>query len=192
MRELLLASTSPWRRQMLCDVGVVARGVAPGVTEESDLSEPTLRAVELACRKARAVYAKNPGTLVLGADQVVTDGREIWGKPTDPDDHFARLVQMRGRIHRLVTGYALIGEGVERTGHRTTTLSVREDLTDAELRAYVASGEGSGCAGGYAAEGRGAFLFDCIDGDWHNVIGLPIHDVIGLLRELGWRYGEGT
>lgn len=192
MRELLLASTSPWRRQMLDDVGIAVRGVSPGVDEDCALSDPVERATALALRKAHAVLSRHPNALVLGADQVVTDGREIWGKPRDQRDHVARLRGMRGGTHQLVTGFAVVREGMERVGHRITVMSVRADVTNDEIADYVASGEGSGCAGGYAAEARGAFLFDRVDGDWHNVIGLPIFDVIGVLRELGWRYGGGA
>ena len=179
---------------MLADVGVRARTEASGVDEDYEPGpDPTEIATMLAERKAASVAGRHPSAWVLGADQVVCDSvdrTQIWGKPTDPADHLARLAGMRGRSHVLVTGWVLIGPGVRRTGHCETVLHVRADLTDAELEAYVATGEGSGCAGGYMAEGRGAFLFERIDGDWFNVLGLPILQVFGALRELGWRFEE--
>lgn len=194
MPDLILASTSPWRRQMLHAAGLPARGEAPGVDEDPrGETDPVRLAVGLAGRKARAVAARWPEAWVLGADQVVCDAvarDQIWGKPRDPADHLARLRSMRGRSHVLITGWALVGPGLARDGWCETALHVRADLTDDELAAYVACGEGSGCAGGYMAEGRGAFLFDRIDGDWFNVLGLPLLDVFGALRELGWRFGE--
>lgn len=196
MPELILASTSEWRRAMLADVGLSARGVAPEVEESLDgANDPVSVATGLARQKAEAVSARYPEAWVLGADQVVCDAvrrTEIWGKPVDAEDHLRRLKGMRGRSHVLVTGWALLGPGVQRVGHCETVLRVRADLSDAELAAYVASGEGSGCAGGYMAEARGAFLFEQIDGDWFNVLGLPILDVFGALRDLGWRFGEGA
>lgn len=188
MRTLLLASTSPWRRQMLRDAGVNAQGVAPGVTEETTVVDPIARAIELGQRKARAVLAAHPDALVIGADQVVTDGQSIWGKPRGDVDHLARLKSMRGASHQLVTGWCVVSKDAEHTGHAVTTMHVRADLTDEELQAYVASGEGSGCAGGYAAEAQGGFLFERVDGDWNNVIGLPLFQVLTVLRTCGWRY----
>ncbi|MGK0347691.1 MAG: septum formation protein [Myxococcota bacterium] len=188
MRTLLLASTSQWRRQMLRSAGVQAVGIAPGVTEESTVADPVARAIELAQRKAHAVFATHPDALVIGADQVVTDGAEIWGKPRGDSDHLARLQRMRGVSHDLVTGWCVLSADGETTGHASTTMHVRSDLTNEELEAYVASGEGSGCAGGYAAEAQGGFLFERVDGDWNNVIGLPLFQLLTVLRAHGWRY----
>lgn len=190
MREVILASTSPWRARMLAHAGVVVRTVPSGVDEDAEPEHrPEQRAIALALAKARAVAALHPSALVIGADQVVWDGKEVFGKPRDPADHMARLLSMCGNAHDLVTGWAVIGPEGERTGLERTTLHVRHDISEAELRAYVESGEGSGCAGGYAAEGHGAFLFERIEGDWFNVIGLPLHAVLSELRRHGWRYG---
>lgn len=188
MRRLLLASTSPWRRQMLHAAGVDATGIAPGVTEETTVVDPIARAIELGQRKAHAVFAAHPDALVIGADQVVTDGVSIWGKPRGAADHLARLQDMRGASHDLITGWCVLSADGEHTGHAVTTMHVRPDLSDEELGAYVASGEGSGCAGGYAAEAQGGFLFERVDGDWNNVIGLPLFQLLTVLRAQGWRY----
>ena len=189
MKRVVLASTSPWRRRMLADVGVDALGEAPGVDERAFVDDdPVSLARTLALAKARAVAARHPDAWTIGADQVVHQDGEVFGKPVDADDHRARLGSMRGRSHELVTGWAVVGPEGEAVGHRVTRMVVRADLDDAELDAYVASGEGAGCAGGYAAEGRGAFLFAAVDGDWFNVVGLPVFDVLGELRRRGWRY----
>jgi septum formation protein len=193
--ELILASTSVWRRQMLAAVGVRARAVAPGVREDLTVDgNPVKLACALASAKAKAVQRRHPNAWVLGADQVACDAldrSEIWGKPLDPTDHLARLMAMRGQTHLLITGWTLLTPDGASADSCETRLTVRGDLTDDELRAYVATGEGSGCAAGYMAEGRGAFLFERIDGDWHNVLGLPVLDVMSVLRELGWRFDEG-
>jgi septum formation protein len=187
--HLVLASTSPSRRQMLENAGVTVELEAPGVDEGIEEPDPAKRAVALAERKAEAVRARRPDVLVLAADQVVTDGTEVWGKPSDPAEHLARLRSMRGQWHDLVTGFALIGPGIRRLGVERTRLWVRADLGDDELRAYVDSGEGRHCAGGYAIEGRGGFLFSRVEGDWFNILGLPLLRVMDLLREQGWRFG---
>ena len=190
MPVLVLASTSKWRRQLLLDVGVDAEIEAPHVDERAFSARgPVELATLLARKKAEAVEGRRPGAVVLGADQVVWDGKEVFGKPRDPEDHVARLRAMRGNSHELITAVCMLGPDLDVELLETTRMTVRADLTDQEIDAYVASGEGSGCAGGYAVEGRGLFLFERIDGDWHNVIGLPLLRVLGVLRERGWRYG---
>jgi septum formation protein len=200
---LVLASTSPWRRRMLEAAGMRVES-EPSSVDERALEErlPPGPAVEraaalashLARAKASVVAARRPEAVVLGADQVghdPADPARPFGKPSDPEDHLARLRALVGRPHELVTAWCLLGPGgAIEEGVVRSTLWVRSDLTDAELRAYVATGEGSGCAGGYAVEGHGAFLFERIDGDWNNVIGLPLFEVTSALRRRwGWRYG---
>jgi len=191
--SLVLASTSKIRAKILADAGFVAEAVAPGVSEDpGTLRDPAALAEALALRKARAVADRYPGAWVVGSDQVVHDpeGRGApWGKPIDAVDHLARLRSMRGRCHELVTGWAILGPGAPgQSGVERARVWMRADLDDAELAAYVESGEGRWCAGGYAVEGRGAFLFDRVDGDWNTVLGLPLFAVIGALRARGWRY----
>ena len=190
LADLVLASTSPWRRKLLEDAGLRVRGVGPDVDERAVTdADPVRLALELARRKAAAVAAHHPDSWVLGADQVVHQAGEVFGKPRDPSDHRARLGAMRGAQHDLVTGWCLLGPGAPAMGHATTRMTVRADITDEEIEAYVQGGEGSGCAGGYAVEGQGVFLFERIDGDWFNVIGLPLLDVLTALRARGWRHG---
>ena len=195
MPDLILASTSPWRRRILTDAGVDARAVAPGVDEsEVTASDPVYLVEELARRKAAAVAALHPEAWVIGADQVayaLNDPSEIWGKPKDPAAHLEQLRRLRGSTHVLITGFAILAPGFQEVGHETTTMYGRPDLTDAELQAYVDTGEGTHCAGGYAAEGRGGFLFERADGDWFNVLGLPLFRVLGALRRHGWRFTTG-
>ena len=190
--KLTLASASPWRRDMLLAAGLEVEAVASGVDERAvQADHPVDLAIELASAKASAV-ASRQGGWVLGADQVVWDGVEVFGKPTDPTDHLRRLQAMRGGTHELITAWCLVTpDGDRRIGVERTRLTVRADLSDAELQAYVDTGEGSGCAGGYAIEGHGAWLFESVDGDWFNIVGLPLFAVLTALRDLGWRYGGG-
>lgn len=189
MLPLVLASTSPYRRAMFEACGLPVEAVGSGVDEDALVEpDPRERALELARRKADAVALRMPGRWVLGADQVAYDDRESFGKPRDPEDHLRRLMSLRGKEHHLVVGWVLVGPEGQRIERTTTTaLRVRDDLTDAELSAYVACGEGSDCAGGYAIEGRGLWLFAEVDGDWLNILGLPMMEVLGVLREHGWR-----
>jgi septum formation protein len=189
---LVLASTSPIRAKILRDAGFTVEIVAPEVSEDPGQTvDPAALAEELALRKARAVAARRPDAWVIGADQVAHDPDVpgvSWGKPKDEDDHLARLGAMRGRRHELCAGWALIGpDGPAQSGVERVSLWGRADLEDRELAAYVRGGEGRWCAGGYAIEGQGAFLFDRIAGDWTTILGLPLFAVIGALRARGWR-----
>lgn len=190
MPRLVLASTSPSRRKLLAEVGLVAEGIAPGVDEAIGEPDPVALARRLAMMKAQAVAARTPDAWVIGADQVVFDPalNEPWGKPTSPEHHARLLRALRGRTHHLVTAFAVVGPDFADEGSAITRLTMRADLGDDEIDAYVASGEAAGCAGGYAAEGRGAFLFDRVEGDWFNVLGLPIYRVFDVLRARGWRF----
>jgi septum formation protein len=195
MPRLVLASTSPMRRQLLAAAGLDALGVAPGVDESAVTADSPVQLVrELARRKAHAVAVAHPDAWVVGSDQVIfdPDHGEPWGKPADGAQHLERLQALRGRVHHLVTGLCLVGPEGEEVEHELTRLRVRADLGDDELAAYVATGEASGCAGGYAVEGRGAFLFEVVDGDWNNVLGLPLFRLFTLLRKRGWRFGGAT
>lgn len=175
---------------MLSDAGLSAIGVASGVDEGAVVeADPVRLAVALACAKARAVAADHPHAWTIGADSVAHLDGVVMGKPLDAADHAARLRAMRGRTHELVTGWCVVGPEGEASGHALTPVTMRDDVTDAEIEAYVATGEGAGCAGGYAAEGLGAFLFSRIEGDWFNVLGLPLYPVLGELRRRGWRFG---
>ena len=194
MSELILASGSKWRLQLLRSVGIACQAQPSGVEEDHGAQDdPVALARTLAHLKASAVAAQNPHAWVLGADQVAFDPRfpaAHFGKPRDAQDHLERLKQMRGHSHTLVTGWALHAPGWTRQGSVETTLHVRADLLDEELERYVASGEGTGCAAGYMAEGQGAFLFERIDGDWFNVLGLPLYEIWSVLRQEGWRFGR--
>lgn len=189
---VILASTSPYRRQILNDAGVTVRCVAPGVDESLETStDPVSRACALALAKAIAVGESD--SIVVGADQVAFDPRskEVFGKPRDPDAHQRRLEGLRGRSHDLVTGFAVVHGSWQFVGHERSVVHMRSDVSEEEIAQYVAGGEGAGCAAGYAAEAHGGFLIEQIEGDWTNVIGLPIFRIMTVLRQRGWRYGHG-
>ena len=188
--RLLLASTSRWRRELLAAAGIPCLAVAPDVNEDEHGSpgdDPVAVARLRALAKARAVAGRNPGRIVVGADQVVhLDGAWV-GKPTDPEDWLRRLRSFRGREHLLTTAVAICDEAGEESFEVHSAVRFRSDLSDADLRAYIAHGEAAGCAGGYMVEGRGAWLVEAVEGDWTNVVGLPIFALVGRLRSRGWR-----
>ncbi len=187
----ILASTSPWRRDLLASAGLAFRVEAPSV-DEGAISAPDgpRLALARARAKAREVVGRCPGEVVLGVDQVgwwEDDPAAPFGKPADLAHHRAMLRRHRSTPHWLGTALAL--EAPDRPSEVLvrTRLVARPDVTDAELDAYAASGEGRECAGGYRAEAQGSFLFGAIEGDWHNVVGLPLTALYDLLRRRGWR-----
>jgi nucleoside triphosphate pyrophosphatase len=180
---LLLASTSPQRRAILEQLGLPFEVVAPRYEElPRPAAEPIDLVREHAIAKARSVAAEDDDRPVLGVDtEVVLDGR-IYGKPATAQEAEAMLEELAGRTHDVVSGLALVTPGWEAVAHDETRVTFRP-LTARDLAAYVASGEWSGRAGGYALQGRGAALVRRIDGDYLNVVGLPAAVLVRLLAE---------
>jgi nucleoside triphosphate pyrophosphatase len=177
---LILASASPRRKAILEQLGVEFT-VEPADVEELSFGEPRAVVLENALRKARAVA--RPGERVLGADtEVVLDG-EVLGKPPGPVEAEALLRRLSGREHEVMTGIAICDDGGERTDVAVTTVRFRE-LSDADLDWYVGTGEWQGLAGGYAIQGRGAALVESIEGDYFNVVGLPVAALLALVPGL--------
>ena len=179
---MILASRSPQRRAILEQLGV-AFSVSAAEVEELELGPAHEIAVENAYRKAAAVAERLPDGLVLGADTVVALGGRIYGKPADSRAARETLVAFSGRRHAVVGGLCLIRDGVARTAAATTQVLFRP-LDDALIDWYLASGESRGRAGGYAIQGRGAALVAAIDGDYLNVVGLPVATLLDLAPEL--------
>jgi septum formation protein len=176
---LILASRSPQRRAILEQLGVEFR-VEPPEVEELAAGEPRRVVRENALRKARAVE----GERVLAADTaVVLDGR-FFGKPQDADEAATYLKALSGRTHEVMSGIALREpSGTERSDVAVTRVRFRA-LGENDLDWYIASDEWRGRAGGYAIQGRGAALVEGIEGDYWNVVGLPVPALLRLVPDL--------
>lgn len=174
---------------MLKDAGIEAEGVAPDVDEATIVGAiPEETARHRAVAKAIEVSARLTDRLVIGADQVAHLDGQPFGKPTSTEDWRERLRALRGKAHTLTTAVALAeGGALAESFSVDTRVSIRGDLRDEEIEDYIASGEGLPCAGGYMAERRGAWLVERIDGDWQNVIGLPLFPLLARLRVRGYR-----
>lgn len=185
---LVLASASRWRQSLLHEAGVLV-DLHPAPIDEAAIlaADPRALARLRAHAKAEAVAALRPEAWVIGADQVAHVDGEPFGKPESPDDHRLRLRRLRGETHTLTTGVCLWMPGKVVEFWEDTRITFRGDITDAEIDAYVATGEGSACAGGYRAEALGAQLIERVEGDWQNVIGLPLYPLVTALRDAGWR-----
>jgi septum formation protein len=175
---LTLASASPQRRAILAQLGVEFEVVVPDVEELTE-GEPSLVVRENARRKLAAVA----GDPVLAADtEVVLDGR-VFGKAADAAQAAVFLRLLSGRTHEVWGGLALRIGGEERTARAVTRVSFRE-LGEADIAWYLGTGEWEGRAGAYAIQGRGASLVEAIDGDFWNVVGLPLAELVKLAPEL--------
>lgn len=176
---LVLASASPQRRALLEQLGV-AFEVHPAGVEELASGEPEAVALKNARRKADHVAASLPGRRVLGVDTVVALDGEVFGKPADAAQATVTLTRLSGRTHRVISGLVLRPDG-ERVA--TTHVTFRT-LTAAQVARYVAAGEWRERAGGYAIQERGAWLVERIDGDYANVVGLPLAALAELVPDL--------
>ncbi|MFL5321520.1 MAG: Maf family protein [Myxococcaceae bacterium] len=184
-RRIILASTSSARRALMNGLGLPYEAVSPGVDETVAPGTSVPDAVaQLAERKARAVAAKNPDALVIGADQLVAlDGKDLW-KPADREAARKQLSSLSGRSHEIVTGVCVVSAEFFECEVETTRMKLYP-LTPAELEGYLDTNEWEGCAGAYRVESRGQALFSAIDGDRTNVQGLPMLRLVRLLREAG-------
>jgi septum formation protein len=180
---LLLASTSPQRRAILEQLGIPFDVIAPDYVEHDPPEADAQQLVRGHARgKARSVAAHADGRPVLGVDTtVVLDGR-IYAKAADAADAEQTLAELSGKTHAVMSGLCLLTPDWEVVEAAATLVSFRT-LTPREVRAYVASGEWEGRAGAYAIQGRGASLVERVDGDYHNVVGLPVSLLVRLLAE---------
>lgn len=185
---LVLASASPRRQELLRTAGI-AFTVQPADINESPLPGELPRecAERLAREKALAVWKTRPQDLVLGADTIVVVDQTILGKPVDAADASRMLELLTGRHHHVVTGVCLVGlSGAGKPEVRSaaeTTLVRMNKLSDDEIRAYIATGEPMDKAGAYAIQGIASRWIPRIEGDYSNVVGLPVALVYRMLRE---------
>jgi septum formation protein len=182
---LVLASSSPQRRAILERLGVEFV-VRPSSANELDRGDPGAIPLENALAKARLAYSPGENETVLGCDTVVSLAGVIYGKP--PDEHAARetLRALSGERHEVVSGLALLGPGAGEhplTTVARTAVTFRE-LGEDQLEWYLATGEWRGRAGGYAIQGAGAALVRRVEGDYENVVGLPLAALLDIYPEL--------
>lgn len=189
---LVLASASPRRRELLAQAGFSFQ-VHPAHIPEDPLpnEDPTAYVIRIAREKAQAVFAQlsaNPvphatesPLIVLGADTTVTLDNRILGKPSDPADAGRILRLLSGRTHRVITGVALVTADATEVAAEITAVRFLT-LSDEEIAAYIATGEPMDKAGAYAIQGRAARWIPRIEGDYFNVVGLPIALVSTLLE----------
>jgi septum formation protein len=193
---LVLASASPRRQELLRNAGI------PFVVQPTNIPEvpqpgeaPRAFAERMARQKALAVFRRQPNDFVLGADTIVIVDGEILGKPRDSADAARMLRLLSARTHQVVTGVCLVGPRLK-TGDQQpeagfedirseTTLVTVDPLGNDDIHSYVSTGEPTDKAGAYAIQGRASRWVSRIEGDYFNVVGLPVSLVYKMLREHG-------
>jgi len=193
---LVLASASPRRQELLRNAGIAFTVHPTNIPELPQPGESGRDCAErLARQKATAASHHHPDDLVLGADTVVVVDREILGKPRDEADAARMLRLLSGRTHQVTTGVCLVrflrtenqklGTGFEDTRSETTLVTMNP-LTDEDIGSYIGSGEPMDKAGAYAIQGTASRWIPRIEGDYFNVVGLPVSLVCRMLQEHGF------
>jgi septum formation protein len=190
--RIILASQSPRRRELLTLIGI------PHEVRPADLDEtvwpgevPTAHVERLARSKAEVIAAREPGSIVIGADTIVVLDGDILGKPNDPGEAARTLRRLSGRTHTVHTAVAVARNGETVSGVESVEVTFRP-LTDAQIEAYVATREPMDKAGAYGIQGYGAVIVERVHGDYFAVMGLALGRLVGLLEQIGasYRFGE--
>ena len=183
-RNLVLASSSPSRKMLLEQAGLSFDVVVSGVDETVPSGYTPAQTVEtLARRKGEAVLPLCPDRPIIAADSVVSIDGLILGKPKDDQAAKETLRRLSGRTHEIFTGVCLLAEGKTDVFHMSTKVTFYP-LTQEEIAEYVAMGESRGRAGAYGIEGIGVVLVQSIQGDYANIVGLPVAETIRRLHKL--------
>lgn len=184
---IILASASPRRAELLESAGIRFT-VVPGHIDETPLpgEQPVDHVLRLAREKGAEVAGREDGRFFIGADTIVLCDGEIMGKPRDNGDARRMLVKLSGRTHQVITGFAVLDRETGRTVARSVSTDVTfKTLDDGEIDAYVATGCPLDKAGAYAIQGGAAYMVERISGSYTNVVGLPLCEVVAVLRDLG-------
>ena len=181
---MILASKSPRRKEILEDFGFEIEIIADDVVEESSQTDSLLWAQDIALKKGRVVAEKNKDRWVISADTVVVFNDEFLGKPKDKDEAKKILEKLSGNTHEVVTAVAMmnLSQNIEFAFADVTEVKFKK-LDSKEIEWYVESGEPMDKAGAYGIQGKGSLLVKKIDGDYFNVVGLPVSELNRILKK---------
>ena len=195
MEPIILASGSPRRQELLKQIGVPFEVVKSAAEELKKLPKgkdgPANLVIENAKRKAEDVIRRYPDRKILAADTIVYHEGKVYGKPKNEEDAREMLRELSGRTHHVLTGVVLLWDDetkpnvLQRIAGAEDTLVTFSRLSEQEIADYVATGEPMDKAGAYAIQGRAAAFIPQINGSFSNVVGLPLHDVVSMLKQAG-------
>lgn len=187
MEQIVLASSSPRRKELLTLIGIPFK-VHPSQKEEhiDDNDSPNEIVEKLALMKAKDIAQNYSEGLIIGADTIVVKDGKVLGKPTDKTEAFKMLTLLQGQVHQVYSGIALIDAktGKYEVSHQVTKVFMK-DLTSEEIHAYIGTKEPLDKAGAYGIQGIGALFIDKIEGDYFNVVGLPLSKLETMLKAFG-------
>ncbi|WP_042459197.1 Maf family protein [Neobacillus dielmonensis] len=187
MQNLILASSSPRRKELLENLRIPFAISSSNVDESFNPDLPPDEVVmELAHRKAQAVFEKNPDAFVIGSDTIVVADNRFLGKPADEAEAFQILKGLSGSQHEVYTGVSIVSPANSVRFYEKTEVWFWE-LTDDEIRSYVKSGEPLDKAGAYGIQGLGSMLVKKINGDYFAVVGLPVARTVRELKRLQFK-----
>ncbi|MCR5151072.1 MAG: Maf family protein [Clostridiales bacterium] len=184
MKKIILASASPRRRELLSQAEIEYDLCIKSVDESVPDGTDAAQAAEMtAKKKAAAVSGRFPDTVVLGADTIVVLDGKIMGKPHSKQEATEMLMSLSGRRHEVITGVCLAFGGEFRTFHVVSKVKFY-DLTKEEISHYVSTGEPMDKAGAYGIQGKGCTLIESIEGDYYNIVGLPVARVAREIKAI--------
>lgn len=189
MKKIILASTSPRRRELMTQAGYNFEVISPECDENIEIDDPSAFVEELSLRKCTAGSKMiSDSAVIIGADTVVACDGKILGKPHDKKEAFSMLKSLSGKTHSVFTGVTVIDNTTQTviTFHEKTDV-VFYEVDDDEIQWYVDTQEPMDKAGAYGIQGKGVFLVRKINGDYNNVVGLPVAHLIRVMKQLGCR-----
>ncbi|MBB5324569.1 septum formation protein [Anoxybacillus tepidamans] len=187
MKRLILASSSPRRKQLLEMAGLRFDILVSDIDEQIQRNESPEQIVQsLAYQKAKAVQKTNPGAYVIGADTIVVYNRQVLGKPKTKQEACEMLRLLSGKTHHVFTGVAIIAPEQETVFVERTAVTFW-DITDEDIFEYIETGEPMDKAGAYGIQGKGALFVKRIEGDYFSVVGLPLARTVRELKKIGWK-----
>lgn len=191
-REIILASSSPRRKMLLDQIGLIFAVDSAGDRVESGVTEyqkdPVSFVTKISLLKASTVAPRHPDALIIAADTIGYLNNRIIGKPQTSEEAREILSMLSGRCHTVITGLTILDTRYQKSVSRSVETEVYfRELTSGEIDAYVKSGEPMDKAGAYAIQGKGAVFIKKICGDFYNVMGMPLYTLAECLREFNFR-----
>lgn len=187
MKQVILASESPRRKKLLEQIGLSIKVVPSNFDEKlNPRLKPRTQAEQLSLEKAKVIAQKYPDAIILAADTLVVSGEDIIGKPKNLEDAKRILKKLQGKQHQVVTGFTIMHPISKKivTDSEVTYVTCRK-LTDKEIKKYIQKENPLDKAGGYGIQGMGVVLVEKINGDFSNVVGLPLSKIIPALKKFG-------
>jgi septum formation protein len=187
MKKIVLASASPRRRELLEKIGLKFEVDASDCKEEIDSElEPDEFVRQISIKKAKSVAVRHKNAIIIAADTIGVIGKKILGKPHTENEARIMLHEISGKSHSVITGFTVLDTATNKILSRTVNTNVYiKNLTKQETDAYVKTGEPMDKAGAYAIQGLGAVIVEKIEGDYYNVMGLPLNALAEALKEFG-------